>query len=94
VTIAVKLIGALRHVSGTGELVLSCKSRVAIKELINEIIKELPESKRSLLGTQFVDPRSNTLVLVNGKEISVLDGLETQLKDGDEVVLIPFVHGG
>jgi molybdopterin synthase sulfur carrier subunit len=92
----VKFIGALRHVSGTGELALSCKSRVAIRELINEIIKELPELKRSLIDQQFGDPRpnTNTLVLVNGREISVLDGLETKLKDGDEVVFIPFVHGG
>jgi molybdopterin converting factor small subunit len=34
------------------------------------------------------------LVLVNGKEISVLDRLETLIKDGDEVVFIPVVHGG
>jgi molybdopterin synthase sulfur carrier subunit len=90
----VKFIGALRHVSGTGELALSCKSRVAIRELMNEIIKELPELKRSLIDQQFEDSRPNTLVLVNGREISVLAGLETKLKDGDEVVLIPFVHGG
>jgi molybdopterin synthase sulfur carrier subunit len=92
--LSVKFVGALRHVSGTGELALSCKSRVAIRELMDEIIKELPELKRSLIDQQFEDSRPNTLVLVNGREISVLDGLETKLKDGDEVVLIPFVHGG
>ena len=92
--LSVKFVGALRHVSGTGELALSCKSRVAIRELMDEIIKELPELKRSLIDPQFEDSRPNTLVLVNGREISVLDGLETKLKDGDEVVLIPFVHGG
>jgi molybdopterin synthase sulfur carrier subunit len=94
VTIAVKFIGSLRHISGTGELALSCKSRVAIRELMNEIIKKLPELRRSLIDTQLGEPRPNTLVLVNGREISVLDGLETKLKDGDKVVLIPFMHGG
>jgi molybdopterin synthase sulfur carrier subunit len=94
VTIAVKFIGSLRHISGTGELALSCKSRVAIRELMNEIIKKLPELRRSLIDKQLGQPRPNTLVLVNGREISVLNGLETKLKDGDEVVLIPFVHGG
>jgi len=34
------------------------------------------------------------LILVNGREISVLNGLETKLKDGDEISLIPVVHGG
>jgi len=31
---------------------------------------------------------------VNGKEISVLKGLETLVSDGDEVVLVPVTHGG
>jgi molybdopterin converting factor small subunit len=31
---------------------------------------------------------------VNGREISVLNGLDTILKDGDEVVFVPVVHGG
>jgi molybdopterin synthase sulfur carrier subunit len=92
--LSVKFIGALRHVSGTGELALNCESCVAVRELMNEIIKELPELKRSLLDHQLESSRLNTLVLVNGREISALDGLETKLKDGDEVVLIPFVHGG
>jgi molybdopterin converting factor small subunit len=33
-------------------------------------------------------------MLVNGKDISVLDGVETLLKDGDEVTLVPILHGG
>lgn len=93
-TIAVKFIGALRHVSGTGELTLCCKRCVAISELMNEIIKKLPKLRRSLIDQQLEDPRPNALILVNGREISALDGLETKLKDGDKVVLIPFVHGG
>jgi molybdopterin synthase sulfur carrier subunit len=94
VTIAVKFIGALRHVSGTGELAFGCKNYASVRELMNKIIKELPELKRSLIDQQSEGQRLNTLVLVNGMEISVLNGLETKLKDGDEVVLVPFVHGG
>ena len=38
--------------------------------------------------------KTNALILVNDREISVLDGLETKLSDGDEVVFVPVVHGG
>jgi len=34
------------------------------------------------------------LILVNDREIGVLNSLETKLNDGDEVVLVPVVHGG
>jgi molybdopterin converting factor small subunit len=40
------------------------------------------------------EPRKNMLVLVNGQEIGVLDGLETVVEDGDEVVFIRVIHGG
>jgi molybdopterin synthase sulfur carrier subunit len=92
--ITVKFVGALRHFSGTNKLALNCKACLSIKELVNEVTKELPQLKRSLIDQQFDDQRPNALMLVNGREISVLNGLETQLQDGDEVVLVPFVHGG
>ena len=92
--ITVKFVGALRHFSGTNKLALNCKPCPSMKELVNEVTKELPQLKRSLIDQQFDDQRPNALMLVNGREISVLNGLETQLQDGDEVVLVPFVHGG
>ncbi len=33
-------------------------------------------------------------VLVNGTSIYYLDGLNTRIKDGDEIVLMAFVTGG
>jgi len=54
----------------------------------------MPRLKRTLVDPDLKDPRPNTLILVNGKEISVLNGLETILRDGDEVVFIPVLHAG
>jgi len=92
--VTVKFVGALRHFLGTGEFALGCKACFSIGELMNAIKKEVPELKRNLVDQQLDDLGSNTLVLVNGMEISVLNGLETRLKDGDEIVLVPVVHGG
>lgn len=36
----------------------------------------------------------NIIVLVNGVEVGVLNGLKTKLKDGDEVTILPAAHGG
>jgi molybdopterin synthase sulfur carrier subunit len=92
--LAIKFIGGLRHFSGTKEFSIDFKSCSTVKELINKIIKEFPGIKQNLWHEQLGDPTLSTLILVNNKEISVLNGLETSLKDGDEVVLVPFVHGG
>jgi len=92
--ITVKFVGAFRHFSGAGELVLDCEGCVSIGELVNKLVKEMPEIKRSLIDQQLEDPRPNALILVNGKEIGVLNRLETKLNDGDEIVFVPVVHGG
>jgi molybdopterin synthase sulfur carrier subunit len=93
-TMTVKFIGALRHVSGAGEFNVDCKDGTSIMELMNEITKEAPGLKRSLIDQQLEDTRPNALILVNGREISVLEGLETKLKNGDQIVFVPVVHGG
>ncbi len=92
--VTLKFIGALRHASGAETLALTCKKGFSLMELVNELTKEAPVLRRSLLDEQLEQPKPNALILVNGREISVLNGLETKVKDGDEVVFIPVVHGG
>jgi molybdopterin converting factor small subunit len=73
---------------------LELKKTISLREVITKIVDEQPKLKRALIDPELDDPRTNALILVNGKEISVLQGLNTKIKDGDELVLIPVVHGG
>ena len=91
--VTVRFVGSLRHFSGAGEVELGCGD-VSVAELVTELVKEVPGMERSLVDRQLDDPRPNALILVNGREIGVLDGLETRVRDGDEVVFVPVVHGG
>ena len=70
------------------------KGTVSLKDAIEKIVEEMPKLKRVLIDPELEDPRPNTLILVNGKEISILNGLETMLKDEDEVVFISILHAG
>ena len=90
----IKFLGALRYISGTAEYTLNIEGAISIKKLLNEIVREIPALKQSLIHQQLEDLKSNMLILVNGREISVLNGLETKLKNGDEIVFVPVVHGG
>jgi len=92
--ITVKFIGAFRSISGKNKLIITFEAIVPLREAIKKIVEELPKLKRVLIDPGLEDPRPNTLILVNGKEISVLNGLETMLNDGDELIFVPVVHGG
>lgn len=91
--INLKFIGSLRQDSGVDKLTLDNGEGTLIN-LINKLTDQIPALRRNLLDEHLESPSPNALIIINGKEISVLDGLETIVRDGDEVVFVPVVHGG
>jgi len=61
---------------------------------VENLSQTIPQFKSTFCESDLNSPKSNSLILVNGREISVLDGYETRLCDGDEIVFVPVVHGG
>jgi len=49
---------------------------------------------KKLVLDEASDPRPNALILLAGREIGALDGLNTKLKGDDELSLLPIAHGG
>ncbi len=92
--LSIKFIGALRHLSGKTQLTIDYPADATVKTVIACISQEFPGLKHTFADSDLNDSRSNSLVLVNGTEISVLDGYNTKLSDGDEIVFVPVVHGG
>jgi molybdopterin synthase sulfur carrier subunit len=71
------------------------KKQSTVRDVVQKLADSLTvEAKRLLVDPELNDPRPLALILVNGKEISVLNGLETKINDGDEMILIPVAHGG
>lgn len=94
VTVTARFVGAFRTISGKGTFTVKFGKGVPLREAVRKIVEDLPRLKQALIDPELDDPRPNALILVNGKEISVLNGLETLLKDGDEVVFVPVLHVG
>ncbi len=95
VKVKIKLVGIFRGLSGRKQLLMDLESPSSLIDLVQRLTELFsPEFKRILIDPEFGDPRPNALILLNGKDISVLNGLETKVYDGDEVVLIPVSHGG
>jgi len=93
-SITVRFVGSLRNIIGKSKITLNIDEKITLKELIGLIVEEFPQAKRTLIDPELEDPRPNALIIVNDREISVLNGLETVLKDGDKVVFVPVSHGG
>jgi len=94
IKVNVRLLGMFRGFAGKSQITLELE-QPNVRKVIQKLADSLSlEAKRLLIDPELNDPRPNALVLVNRKEIGVLNGLETQIKEGDEVTLIPVSHGG
>jgi molybdopterin converting factor small subunit len=93
-TVHVKFVGSFRGVSGKDAITLRCRGSVSMRSIVEKVVEKLPNIRPSMFDPVSGEPRKNMLVLVNGQEIGVLDGLETVVEDGDEVVFIRVIHGG
>ena len=93
-SIEVRFLGVFRKAYGKDHMVLQVRGKQRLGIVIHSIGESSAELRRALLDPELEDPRPNAIILVNGKEISVLNGLETEVRDGDEIVFIPVIHGG
>lgn len=92
--VEVRLLGIFKEAFGSDHTSLTVDAPKRLSEIIMEITRSSPALERVLIDPELHDPRPNALILVNGKEIDVLGGLETEVNDGDRIVLIPVTHGG
>jgi molybdopterin synthase sulfur carrier subunit len=95
IKIKVRLLGIFQHLSGKKFLNLELNEPVTVRIVVENLIDMFTsEFKDILLNSELEDPRPNSLILVQGKEINVLQGLETEIKNDEEIVFVPMVHGG
>lgn len=59
---------------------------------INSLLDELVNTRDGLNKNMFQDPRMT--ILINGRNIRSLEGLETALENENTVMFVPLVVGG
>jgi molybdopterin converting factor small subunit len=92
-----KFYGVFKTAAGTSELVVEVAEaaptvRSAISQLVSE--QEYGNLKQLLFEDGSSDPRPNALIMLSGREINTMGGLETTVNEKDELALLPIAHGG
>jgi len=96
VRVVVRFIGVHRSMAGKESIEVDIREGGKILDLVKEVSDRVgkAELQKALLDPELNDPRPNNVILVNGREINSLNGLETVLREGDEITVIPLIHGG
>jgi len=83
INVKIRALGVFKELLKNKLLTIKLKKNASVKSLVQKLV-----------GSEVNNVWLNALILVNGKEISVLNGLETIVSDGDEIVFLPVSHGG
>ncbi len=88
--VRVKGLGWLATATGLYEI------QLVNGESLRGVINNILGSNRDILHRVLKDGMisSEIIVLVNGIDSRLSGGANTSLKDGDEITLVPVVHGG
>ena len=91
--IKIKMMGTLRNITGLKEIILN-EDFKNIEALIQELIIKYPPVRDEILDPVLNSPIPNTLIIVDGVEITNMEGVNTPVKDGSELVFLSITHGG
>jgi len=92
--VTLRFLGVFQKAYGNEEVLIKIRKNEKLKNVIKKVSETSPNLGRVLIDPELGSPLSNAVILVNGKEIGLLNSLETELKDKDEIVFIPVIHGG
>jgi molybdopterin synthase sulfur carrier subunit len=95
IKIKVYTIMELKKICGQREFELSIPEGSTVNHLLSLMIKKWGDP----LSTHLYKPGSDSILpyirlMVNGRSIEFLKGMDTILKDGDEFLMLPLVAGG
>lgn len=89
----IKFLATLYELTGVLKTEVEVSDGLTIRELIDVLARKYAKLREELLDEGGnLKPMYN--ILVNGRAVEWLNGLDTRLKDGDEVVFIPPAAGG
>ena len=93
--VSVRLFTTLRELAGKGKETLEFSAEVvAVKMVLEELAKQHGQAFREYLFNEKGKVREHLQLLVNGRSVDFLEELETRLKEGDQVAIVPPVGGG
>jgi molybdopterin synthase sulfur carrier subunit len=95
ITVKVRTIMSLKKILGQGEVEVSVPGGSTLEVLLVTMVDTWgDELESNLFKPNTTTPLSHIRLMVNGQDIAFLNRLETVLKEGDEILILPPVGGG
>jgi molybdopterin synthase sulfur carrier subunit len=95
IRIKVKPFFYLKELLGAKELILELPAEATVLEVIEELTRRSNHAlKEAIIDSNTGQIKPYYRILLEGRDLSCLGGLNTKLSDGDIISLFPPVAGG
>jgi len=94
--VKVEYLGHVRNIIGSSrEEEVEIEEEASVADLLNVLFEKYGEPfKKAIYEPKGKDVKTNYIITVNGYLLNQLNGIQTKLKQGDHVILLPVVSGG
>ena len=92
--VEVKFFTSLREITGKKSDEIQLQNVITVEELLTLLSEKYGEKFREYIYNKKGKVQDFLSFLVNGKNINVLQGFDTKLKEGDIIAILPPVGGG
>jgi molybdopterin synthase sulfur carrier subunit len=92
--VEVKFFTSLREITGKKADEIPLQTVSTVEELLNLLSEKYGKKFREYIYNKKGKVQDFLSFLVNGRNINVLQGFDTELKQGDIIAIIPPVGGG
>ncbi len=93
IKVEVKFLATIRAITGESSIELLCTDHDTAGTVMQILVEKYGKKFEQVI-TDGTDLKSSIKMIINGRDIEYLNGPDTQLKDGDVIVLIPPIAGG
>jgi len=90
--VKVKFFAPFRELFGAYESEVELEGTFDVREILNTLCDS--DERRDKIFDQFGELKPYVMILKNGQPIQTLGGIQTKLKEGDEIAIFPPVSGG
>jgi MoaD family protein len=87
----VKLFGILRQQAGAPQLAFSGET---VRIILHNLCNEKPDLCTAIFTPDLTSLRPHIRVMLNGRDIEMLQGFETPVSESDTLAIIPPIAGG
>jgi len=92
VRIEIELKGPLAFLAGGERFSIEVDEGADVLTALKNLCEKCPDLSSAIFDADTGDPRTNILILLDGRDVDVLRGLATPLSEGQVLTLVPLIR--